>query len=1057
MILFKNDWRKENASINYDTNNKSFLRIAMLYKKMGLENWAFPLTLKYGDLAKHDPHNLKDPSAELRALIAAECKLNPWYFFREVIRLPASGDLQGIPFEANRGNFAMIWCFFNNLHYLGIQPRQTGKEQPLNSKIITPDGYIYMRDIKVNDIVIAADGTPTKVVGVYPQGVKASYRVTFEDGRFTDCGIEHLWKIYKNDEYSIINTKDLINKLDTTKNISIPLRICNEGMNIPVLLDPYLVGSLLATENSRYKTLSLPITQDFVLKEFKDNLPEGIDIISIKNDIYNFINLSKEMNLPVCKQHRNKKTCDLILSVSHIKKIPEDYLHLSLSQTYDLLRGLFDLDGILDKKDETYPIYFNTPSYKLASQVQELVWKIGGICKLRQHNSDTVYRDTHGTKRTYELKILIQNPNTLFRHKYIKNIVKRPKDLTLRIKSISRIGSAEMQCIEVDHQDHLYVVDDYLVTHNTIGACSVIVHTIYIAGQNIEIMHYAQTSDLIQTNVSRIKSIRDKLPEYLLRPSGKDTDNKEGLSYEIFKNRFLTKVAQDSKEAADKTGRGMTSPVEWLDEPAFCANINISYPAMMKSTTAAVVNARRNGQPHSNILTTTAAPINTKSGEFTYRLVNESMPFSETIFDMENKEAVVALLKTNSANDMINGTFSYLMLGKDEAWLEDAIRKSSATKEQNDRELLNMWKSGVDTSLLDKELVQLINQHKHEPYFVEPIADYIIRWYLPRDTVSSPNFSNRRLILGMDSSEAIGRDFTTLVLLDIGSMEVVATFRCNEGNITKLGMFIAQFLIKYSNVTFIPERNSTGVSIIDTILIAFQKQRINPFRRIFNQIIQNYNLEDMRSINIDDIYSVSDSSIRKHFGFRTTGKTRPYLYKNTLNKAVSLNAKKLHDYTLINELSTLSVKNGRIDHEADSHDDMVIAYLLTCWLIFFGENLQFYGIDPKMIPTTVTYSGDIVDPVYRDQQLELRSEIQKYQKLIKETPYDSVKHSYIQKVAYLQTQLDPDMVIDPIGVAKVGDEVNKYGATIYTPQELFIQTQQQKTNQQNINNIFRLL
>jgi hypothetical protein len=59
MILFKEDWYKKHPSaiIHMKTKNKSFIRIAGLYKKMGIENHAFMLALHDPDLEDIDPHD----------------------------------------------------------------------------------------------------------------------------------------------------------------------------------------------------------------------------------------------------------------------------------------------------------------------------------------------------------------------------------------------------------------------------------------------------------------------------------------------------------------------------------------------------------------------------------------------------------------------------------------------------------------------------------------------------------------------------------------------------------------------------------------------------------------------------------------------------------------------------------------------------------------------------------------------------------------------------------------------------------------------------------------
>lgn len=82
-----------------------------------------------------------------------------------------------------------------NQNVAGILSTGTGKAEPINSRIPTPNGYKLMGDIKVGDHVIGSNGKPIKVTRVFPQGVKDIYRIRLIDGRFTLCTAEHLWKI----------------------------------------------------------------------------------------------------------------------------------------------------------------------------------------------------------------------------------------------------------------------------------------------------------------------------------------------------------------------------------------------------------------------------------------------------------------------------------------------------------------------------------------------------------------------------------------------------------------------------------------------------------------------------------------------------------------------------------------------------------------------------------------------------------------------------------------------------------------------------------------------
>lgn len=77
-------------------------------------------------------------------------------------------------------------------------PPGTGKAQAMYSKVLTPSGFIQMKDVKVGTEVISGTGNVCKVLGVYPQGVKPVYEVTLENGLKCRCSGEHLWNVRYN-------------------------------------------------------------------------------------------------------------------------------------------------------------------------------------------------------------------------------------------------------------------------------------------------------------------------------------------------------------------------------------------------------------------------------------------------------------------------------------------------------------------------------------------------------------------------------------------------------------------------------------------------------------------------------------------------------------------------------------------------------------------------------------------------------------------------------------------------------------------------------------------
>lgn len=101
--------------------------MALVYREMGISNHTFMLALHNPALQGVDPFDYENLTPELEAMIAVECKVNPWYFFREIGRAPQQGSMEPVMVEANRGNLCLWWCFFNHIFIILVQIRQTGK------------------------------------------------------------------------------------------------------------------------------------------------------------------------------------------------------------------------------------------------------------------------------------------------------------------------------------------------------------------------------------------------------------------------------------------------------------------------------------------------------------------------------------------------------------------------------------------------------------------------------------------------------------------------------------------------------------------------------------------------------------------------------------------------------------------------------------------------------------------------------------------------------------------------------------------------------------------
>jgi hypothetical protein len=390
----------------------------------------------------------------------------------------------------------------------------SGKAQPLYSDVITPTGIKKMGDIKIGDLVSTPDGKSAKVIGIYPQGIKDNFRVTFTDGTSMECNDEHLfevsylnWNRHKKETYKITKVmtlkeiqKDYINSKEKLK-YYIPMTKPIEFSNVEKLpIDPYLLGILIGDGCMTYSAnhISISNSENDIIEKVKFILNEDNMALykSSDNDYY----IKNVKSLKESLMDLNLYGC-----YSHEKFIPDMYKFNSVKNRIKLLQGLIDTDGCIEK-DKC--VYYYSSSKRLINDVKFLVESLGGITNLM--TKKTEYTNNNGEKvicrDNYRLFIKLPSdiiPFSSLKHtsKYVKS--EKYKEPARKISKIEKIGETAMQCIMVDSDRHLYLTNDFIVTHNTSlaikMACSIVEPY-----ENGNIFHYDFER---ATNVSRVKTI----------------------------------------------------------------------------------------------------------------------------------------------------------------------------------------------------------------------------------------------------------------------------------------------------------------------------------------------------------------------------------------------------------------------------------------------------------------------------------------------------------------------------------------------------------------------
>ena len=376
-----------------------------------------------------------------------------------------------------------------------------GKAEPLDNRLFTPTGRKRIGDVSIGDEVIGSSGMPCKITGVFPQGNKPVYRITFSDGYSIECADEHLWTVFTTlgDTPVTLTVNDMLDEHKKIKHNGVGHNSGKEyeyktyyknpngdsHWQIPLVqpiqftrneqlpIEPYLFGALLGDGHfMKHQVDVTENTDDF------DEMFGGY----IKNRYLNAHekNSSSKSNARVVAFEAGDVMTSLGLGCkkSWEKFIPDCYKYASVENRLELLHGLMDTDGHCQKrsKNRTNENNFVATEYcstseQLVDDVAELVQTLGGIA--RKHSKKTFYTkngERHYCRTAYRLNIKLPAGMNPFKLKRKADACKTPLKyhVARAIRNIEYVGEKECVCIMVDAPNHLYVTEHCIVTHNTI-------------------------------------------------------------------------------------------------------------------------------------------------------------------------------------------------------------------------------------------------------------------------------------------------------------------------------------------------------------------------------------------------------------------------------------------------------------------------------------------------------------------------------------------------------------------------------------------------------------
>lgn len=357
----------------------------------------------------------------------------------------------------------------------------TGKEQPISCQIHTAFGPKKLGNVEVGDRIYGRNGKLTTVTGVFPQGRKDVYEISFSDGSTARCGLNHLWEVWAKShgklKRGVVDVKFLLEqnlKDNSGYRYRIPLTDPVQYPGRDLKIHPYAMGALLGDGCFTGNVIQLTVgdlDQDIVSR-ISQVLPRGYELRTRQAEgctQSNVVRIKRPNSIgrpPTWGVEEKLVGFKNLISDfglfglrSGDKFIPRDYLLSSVEDRIELLRGLMDTDGSAQSGGR---ISFSTTSEQLAHDVQQLVQSLGGTAPV------SVFDRTHEDKGVeYHVNVRTHFNPFWTQRKAEKWSAPKQNTIVRAITGIRKVGKEQQLCIKVSAADELYLTDQYVVTHNT--------------------------------------------------------------------------------------------------------------------------------------------------------------------------------------------------------------------------------------------------------------------------------------------------------------------------------------------------------------------------------------------------------------------------------------------------------------------------------------------------------------------------------------------------------------------------------------------------------------
>lgn len=470
----------------------------------------------------------------------------------------------------------------------------------------------------------------------------------------------------------------------------------------------------------------------------------------------------------------------------------------------------------------------------------------------------------------------------------------------------------------------------------------------------IPFMHLKEADTL--RNAEMLREYITTLPPYMNPWYGKkQLPGLKSLKYEEHGTSIKILSSAESEVKAKDKMRGMTLFVGMIDEWEYLnyiSNVIAGAAPAMKSGRDI---AEKTGGRSCMMLLSTPGDLETQTGKEAQHMIDQTPPFSEQFYDFTEEEIKAHFEGVGQKNEngefeqitMLYIEFNYKQLRKDEKWRQAQYKAALQTNklaEYRRGVLLERFRGG-DAVLFDQRDMDYIKEHvKQWSYDIFLRKKFHLYCYkheikAPDITSNTPYFDiNIPYLIGIDVAAGGDGDNTAICVVHPYTLEVVAELQSPYIGLIDLMRIITDIAKIIPKGVFCVETNSVGKAIVDFVQETGLEHRFyyDPKMDLAKNAIEVKNpLEEAKA----------KAKKKQYIGTYVTPSVR-----NNMMDLLKRHVKDYKHLLITKQLATdilnlVKGKNGKIQAADGEHDDMVMAYLHTLYVLYYGNDISRFGID----------------------------------------------------------------------------------------------------------------